>query len=134
MQMYSAKHKSVPFPNDNFQKWDVVTPKDPDRYDVHYTIIDYRFYEFSNGTTGYYYVLENYCGEETWIADLSNYEKLYSKRKEIIFHLHNLLKSRLSCILDIKEDIVKNLNIDANLLVEGIEKIETFCKVLENSK
>ncbi len=135
MQIYGGKFKSIPFPNDNFQKWDVVTPKDPNRYGAHYTIIDYRFYEFSNGTTGYYYILETdlYC-EEIWVADLRDYEKLYSKRKEIALNLCGKLKTRLKYISDVKKDINKTLDIDTNLLSEGIEKIETFCKILEHIK
>lgn len=49
MQVYSAHIKSVHFPKEGFQKWDVITPKDNDNYGQQYIITDYQRFEYDNG-------------------------------------------------------------------------------------
>ena len=132
MQVYSAKSKSVPFPKSGFQKWDVITPKNSENYGKQYTVVDYRHYEFNTGKIEYYYHLISDSGfGGIYERNLDEYEKLYSRKREVALGLQNNLKNKIKSLLEIKEDIQKNLDIDINVFNEGIEKIKEFIKILE---
>lgn len=132
MYISSAKSKSVPFPKSGFQKWDVITPKNSENYGKQYTVVDYRRYEFDTGKIEYYYHLISNSGfGGIYERSLDEYEKLYSKRREVALRLHNSLKRRIESLLEIKNDIEKSLDIDTSLLNEGIERIKAFLNILE---
>ena len=132
MQIYSAKSKSVPFPKSDFQKWDVITPKNSENYGKQYTVVDYRHYEFDTGKIEYYYHLISDSGfGEIYERNLDEYEKLYSKKREIALRLQNDLKNKIKSLLEIEENIQKSLDIDINVFNESIEKIKEFIKILE---
>lgn len=127
-----AHSKSVPFPQEGFQKWDVITPTDSNHYGKLYTITDYRCDTYDNGNVKYYYTLSPHIGFGTiYVSSLEGYEKLYSKRRDIILNIRKDLKIKMDDLLEYKENIDKNLGIDDTLLIEGINKIEEFYKMLE---
>lgn len=133
MQITSAHTESVPFPKEGFQKWDVITPKNPEKYGDKYIVTDYRRWEHSNGKIEYYYHLNSYFGfGEICERNLDEYEKLYSQKREIAFRISNNIKDDIKHLLEIKNRISESLNIDTNLFTEGIERIEEFIRNLEN--
>lgn len=135
MQIYSAKTKSVPFPKEGFQKWDIITPKDFEYYgEIKYIVTDYERWEYDTGEVKYYYHIESSIFGCKYETDLNGYEKLYSKRKEIALKIRNNLKIDIKSLLENKKDVYESLGIDTTMLTEGIERIEAFLKVLEHTK
>lgn len=130
MRVYSAKSKSVPFPKSGFQKWDVITPKDPENYGKQYVVIDYARYEYSIGGIDYYYTLESLHGR-IYEQNLDKYEKLYSKKREVALNIHRNFEYDIKSLLKARDNIQERLDVDTSLLDEGIERIKAFLKILE---
>lgn len=133
MHIGSAKTKSVPFPKEGFQKWDVITPKDSEYYGEKFVVVDYRRWNFDTGEVKYYYHLETLFGCK-YETDLNGYEKLYSKRRDIALDMWKCIKRDIKPLLDREKYIQEALNIDTGLLTEGIEKIKAFIEVLEHTR
>ena len=135
MRFREFKVESIPFPENGFQKYDIITPKDPERYGKEYEVIDYvKEIDEQTSKIEYVYVLcgKFPCTSREYHKSLDSFIKLYSRKRVYTIKIWK-------GYVELSEEMKKGLErldpafkIDTTYLTEAILSLEKFCKYLEN--
>lgn len=139
MVIYEEKVKHLPFPKNGPQKYDVITPKDLEKYGNEYLVIDYYqcIPELSTKPPYNAYELHLMNGyHETMVNEnkISEYTKLYSVKNKILLNItrdFDYYKKELEKA--IINDKYNELKIDYSYIKQAIELIETFNTVINST-
>ena len=134
MRFREFKVESIPFPKEGFQKYDIITPKDPEKYGKEYEVIGYKKeVDTETAKVEYTYVLYRkppYGGEE-YYKSLDGFVKLYSRKR---IYAIRVWKEYVQLLEEMKKkpnELDISLGIDTTYLTEAILDLEKFCKYLE---
>lgn len=134
MRFREFELESVPFPKEGFQKYDIITPKDPEKYGKEYEVIDYKKeVDTETAKVEYTYVLYRRfpCGGEECHKSLDGFVKLYSGKR---IYAIRVWKEYVELLEKMKKKLNKldmSLGIDTTYLTEAILDLEKFTKYLE---
>lgn len=134
MRFSEFKVESIPFPKEGFQKYDIITPKDPEEYGKEYEVIDYKKgVNIETAKVEYIYVLykKSSCGGKEYYKSLDGFVKLYSRKRMYTIRVWKEYVQLLEEMKKRPNELDISLGIDTTYLTEAILDLEKFCKYLE---